>query len=255
MAPTLKDISASVYSKTVTFEIDGAIRRLAADGCLQTTWVKDEALAFGRHLLDVAYNEARDELAREKPGEAMADWKISGDIAAEAQGWLDRLTKHLIGKQADGVPESKALAYALAHMRHTSRYPDILSVDSRRAETEKARADAKTLVAAGQVLSWVADECARRRSRIADATQNPGKPYQLAFAKRVMEGWIFLTHSRPSENNSDFMGLLADAWTDICETQADWVHSVRWAIRQISTDEVARIARSGPSWALRPEED
>jgi hypothetical protein len=256
----IRNISEDIYSPTAIFAVDSEVRRLVSEGRVQVRWLRQEteAVAFMRRVLEVASIMARSEDSLDSAADMIADWDKCRRLAEAANNKLSQLLQHLARGtphdprcvDANGKaipPQPMYLSTPLRHMRvraysRAGQHFDVKKVG------DVASVDAGTLLNAAELLSWIVDESSANRQAIAKTAQNPGKPEKRAFAKYMMQGWIYLTGSRPSEKNRAFMDLLTLAWSDICDEEADWVQPARWAKKQISAQEVVELSTRGPHW-------
>ena len=119
--------------------------------------------------------------------------------------------------------------------------------DAKQSE-QQGHDDAATLANADDLLLWLATESEGRRKIVAALHKNPGTPETVAFAKTMVESWIFLTGKKPSSKSTHFKNFVAKAWEDISPREYNWEHPIRKATEALTEYQVAQLALNGPDW-------
>jgi hypothetical protein len=203
------------------------------------------AQQIARRSLEVAFLNA-DLARRQSPGPIIDDFESIADAAADAQKALKRLLHRL------SPNDQSAAALALPIL---TAQAGKLSGDARALHAQ-AKADAKALLAAQEVIARLGGATGTKAATARKDRKNEGKPMQTAFLAPLAEGWIHLTGRAPSKTreveNNAFLRFARHAWADVYDPDGD-KHEEDFigALTQLqpkSAAEFAALVKCGPYW-------
>jgi hypothetical protein len=244
-----------IHDLSVPFSIDREIRAAR----LQSRWAINEAVTFGRRVLEVAVEDAAD-YERYRPGEAFAYWTRMVEWADRAHEALDRLVRYI---GPSGVRRSDIVL--------RGRVPSTMARSGKirisvllGQPTDQAKKDTDGLLAARDLLAEFAGRSRQRRNTLAGRRKKTADLGKRAFVYRLAEGWIFLTGKRPARSfhRNPFLRFVKAAWADagFGSTNEDFSRALDttlmelasyegWSWSKQSQQTVSGLAQKGPVWA------
>jgi hypothetical protein len=249
-------VSRKILDGTASLAIDSEIQAAP----LQSRWQLSDAIAFGRRTLQVAIEDARYS-ENYRPGEALAYWKRTADLAGRAHRILEELIRHI---GPTGVPQTDIVVpMDRAPVTMVKSGKIRVGIGPMGQSPDQAKNDTTALLAALESLAGFADRCQRRRIELALRRKNEGDIGKRAFVYRLAEGWIFLTGKRPgrSYHRSPFLRFVTAAWTDagFRSDQEDFSKALDatlnglklyegWSWSDRTQQSVSGLAQRGPVW-------
>lgn len=258
----LQDIFGDVDNHTVDLQIDDSLHILEK---LATSRWKSNPInlkTFVRRTLEVAIRQAMT-AEQEFKAEIIADWRKAGILSKaaakstkQASISLKKLIGYLSGIQNDpDLSEDSQKAFSVVDVL-SRPISHMLARDARTAgkpispqsAAEIGKKDAVCISNALDALIWFEAHCKHMSREVAKTYRNPGAPQKRAFALAMIEGWITLTHKKPSYNNAKFVQFVENGWSDVSSIETDWTQAIKSEIKKLDHAAIWSLTESGPGW-------
>ena len=211
----------------------------------------DRVVWIGRRALEVAITEAvsQKEL-HPRQSEWESEWSRIVDASQDAVAALARLFKAI-------DPDGKDAEHFAPFIRQSRAGGTEASKAGYRDAAESALRDARSLVAAKQIIGKLRAATLTRRGALAALYPSSSQDHQKrAFVRILAEGWVFLTGEMPGKNldpsKNPFLRVVEAAWIDWHQVKdsdvAAFGEALNAAISSIDEAQFNWLRAAGPGW-------